>query len=125
MGRLLVTGSRDWDEPKVIEQALLKAWRRFISDGRTVLVSGHCPTGADWIAEQVAGHFNWEIELHPADWHRYGKAAGFRRNAEMIDLGADLVLAFIRNDSHGATNTLDLAIASKMPTIVWRVNENG
>jgi hypothetical protein len=38
----------------------------------------------------------YQIEAHPADWHRYGRAAGHRRNAEMITLGADGCVAFIR-----------------------------
>lgn len=48
------------------------------------LVSGHCPTGADRIAENIARGWDWTVELHAADWNRHGKRAGFLRNAEMV-----------------------------------------
>jgi hypothetical protein len=46
----------------------------------------------------------YQIEAHPADWHRNGRAAGYRRNAEMIALGADWCAAFIRGRSPGSTS---------------------
>lgn len=106
--RVLVTGSRDWKDSDVIESDLRNLT---IDNGREnlTLVSGACPTGADYIAEVIAKHLGWRIERHPADWDKYGKRAGFLRNKEMVDLGAEVCLAYIRNDSKGATMTKKLA----------------
>jgi len=104
--RILVTGSRDWtDEERIrrILQGLPPGW------SRVTLVSGNCPTGADWFCEQIALEMCWVLELHPADWNQFGKRAGFIRNAEMVASGADVCIAFIRNNSKGATMTLELA----------------
>ena len=86
--------------------------------GGVLLVHGACPRGAEAIAAFYATHTpGYQIEAHPADWHRYGRAAGHRRNAEMITLGADGCVAFIRAASPGSTATVRLAKAAGIP--IW------
>jgi hypothetical protein len=120
--RVLITGSRDWDDIPTCINALAQAMVYFDEEPFT-LVSGACPTGADRICEELWEGIG-EIERHHADWVRYarpdGKAnpAGFIRNAEMVKLGADLCLAFIKNDSKGAMHTVNLAEKSGIKT--WR-----
>lgn len=110
--RLLITGSQLWFEWRIIYHALDKARRR----GFRVLVSGNCPRGADAMAECTWEYFGLTVERHPADWKTYGKPAGFRRNAEMVQLGAGWCLAFILNESKGSTHTANLAEEAKIPT---------
>src|SRR4051812_28874215 len=79
-----------------------------------VLVHGACPKGADkyaeqWAQDMISHGFTIDIERHPADWERFKGAAGYRRNAEMVKRGADICLAFIHNNSNGASRTLELA----------------
>jgi hypothetical protein len=83
-----------------------------------LLVHGACPRGADAIAAAYADRTpGYRTEEHPTDWHRYGRAAGYRLNAEMIALGADGCAAFIRGGSPGSTSTVRLASAAGIP--VW------
>lgn len=104
--RILITGSRDWDDRDRLWGALNEA----ASEHGVTLVSGACPSGADLMAEEWAEcQPDVTIERHPAEWDKYGKSAGFRRNAEMVNLGADICLAFVRNGSRGATHTANLA----------------
>ncbi|MFI5877567.1 SLOG family protein [Streptomyces sp. NPDC051445] len=84
------------------------------------LVHGACPKGADAIAHHFGLVVGIEIEAHPADWDSWGKSAGFRRNADMVNLGADLCLAFIRGGSRGASMTAGLARDVQIPTEVFR-----
>lgn len=116
--RILITGSRDWDDYHRIGSEIVRAMEELApiqpgqydrNDGDWTIVHGACPRGADYLADQWALGANYNIERHPADWNKYGKAAGFRRNAEMVSLGADVCLAFIRNKSKGASHTADLA----------------
>lgn len=121
--RVLITGSRTWADIDVVRDALVHA--RWDAGGPMVVVHGACRSGADAIASWwVRGHQRHgnplEIteEPHPADW-RYGKAAGPRRNAEMVALGAQLCLAFIRNSSRGATDCARRAEKAGIPVRRW------
>jgi hypothetical protein len=113
--RVLVTGSRDWSDQGVIHD-VMDAIRQAHRGRDLVLVSGNCPTGADAHAEGWGEIQDWAVELHPADWATHGKAAGPRRNAEMVALGADVCIAFIRNNSRGASMTAALADQAGIPT---------
>jgi hypothetical protein len=108
--RILVTGSRTWADVGVIREALARHFRP-----AAVLVSGGCPRGADAIAEHIWRGWGGQVERHPAEWDRYGKSAGFRRNAELVELGAAVCLAFIRASSRGASHTAQLAEAAGIP----------
>lgn len=113
--RVLITGSRDWTDAEVIAAALWAA-ATDLPAYTVTLISGACPTGADRIAEDYARDvLGWTVERHPADWEHLGKRAGFVRNDEMVRAGADVCLAFIKNDSRGATMTVDLAEAAGIP----------
>lgn len=116
--RILITGSRTWQNASTINFAL----ERETGDEWTdyVLVSGNCPLGADRMAEDAARSLGIEVELHPADWNTHGKRAGFLRNAEMVKLGADVCLAFIRDDSKGATMTANLAEKAGIALSIYR-----
>jgi hypothetical protein len=119
--RILVTGSRTWVHPAHIRRALNDLASEHGHD-RLVVVHGACPRGADLLASRWAAehqHLGVREERHPADWDRYGKAAGFRRNAEMVAAGAHVVLAFIRAGSAGASHTADLAEKAGIPTRRW------
>jgi hypothetical protein len=114
--RLLVTGSRTWHDIPAIEWALAVILDRH-PEG-VLLVHGACFCGADAIAAAYAARSpGYQVEAHPADWRRYGRAAGYRRNAEMIALGADGCAAFIRGGSQGSTGTVRLVRAAGIP--VW------
>lgn len=109
MKRILITGSRTWTDWAFINRRLDQAWAALGGDPQTVLVSGNCPRGADAMAEEWAELRGIQVERHPADWNKYGKRAGFMRNAEMVDLGADICIAFIKDKSKGATMCASLA----------------
>jgi hypothetical protein len=117
--RVLITGSRDWNDELTIESALAMAVYQKVP---ATIVHGACPTGADAIASQwTRAHrvIGLTEEMHPAHWRWHGRAAGPRRNAEMVNLGADICLAFIRNGSRGASHTAGLAEQAGIPTRRW------
>ncbi|MFB7599145.1 SLOG family protein [Streptomyces sp. NPDC056160] len=84
---VLVTGSRSWNDEQSMRTAFNGAWRDWGAENvtRPVLISGHCPDGADAMAERLWRAAGFEIRTFPAAWSAHGKQAGFQRNQEMVD----------------------------------------
>ena len=62
--------------------------------------------GERWAKEH--GHC---IDRFPADWERYGRSAGFKRNQQMVDtlLAGDCVVALWDGQSRGTMHTVTMA----------------
>jgi len=118
--KVLVTGSRDWPYPESVYAALFKQYNVY---DKFILIHGDCPNGADAIAKQwILDNPTIAVEdPHPADWERFGKSAGFKRNAEMILCQPDVVLGFRMNMSKGTSHTLGLAQDAKIPSLTYDV----
>lgn len=101
--RVIVTGSRDWKDMYAVYDALGELLK---PGGELTVVHGDCPTGADRFASLWCKGKPVTEERHPAQWDRFGRSAGVRRNAEMVALGADLVLAFPLPQGSGTQNCM-------------------
>ena len=109
--RIIVCGGRDYGNRTAISRVLLALDHRVVT-----IVHGDCPTGADAIADELAGDYGWgpfDIVPFPADWKTHGKAAGPIRNQQMLDAGADLVIAF-----GGGKGTADMVERARKAVIV-------
>ena len=102
--RLLVCGSRTWAARDRL-RAVVDGVARQVED--LVLIEGGA-SGADRLAGELARERGWQHEAYPADWQRYGRAAGPRRNARMLRHGRpEPVLAFT-DDLDGSRGTADM-----------------
>ena len=122
--RILVTGSRDWTDWATIRHAIFNTWEKAGRPKDTILVSGACPTGADAYAETCGDAFGFTVERHEADWAQYHKSAGPLRNQLMVDLGADICLAFPREGSRGTADCMKKAEKAKIPVQVYKEYED-
>lgn len=110
MPKIMITGSRDWEDVPVIRQALYNAFVELGADNETVLLSGHCSSGADLFAETIWNdEMGLPVELFPADWESFGNYAGPKRNQQMVDEKPDIVLAFPKGKSVGTRGTIRMA----------------
>jgi alkylated DNA nucleotide flippase Atl1 len=112
--RVLITGSREWDDRETI-YTILKA----LPPG-SVIVHGDAD-GADSIAAVLGESMGHMPEPHPVSketWKRVGPAAGPLRNQRMVDLGADLCLAFPRSGSRGTWDTIRRARKAKIKHVI-------
>lgn len=117
--KVLVTGDRFWDDPDPIEDAL-----QYLGPFVTV-IHGNCK-GADKLAEKAAANLHLPVIACPADWKRFGRGAGPKRNAYMIDnLQPDLVLAFHPDleSSKGTKDCVDKALYAEIPVVYIRGRE--
>lgn len=122
MKRIIVTGSRDWDLPLVIQETLdyIRLWQ-----GDFLLVHGGCPTGADDMAENWASDRGINTEIHRAAWARLGKAAGPLRNSEMVNLGANYCVGFPHPDKPSYGTRDCMTKAKKRGIQTWVIGPDG
>lgn len=135
--RVLITGSRNWNRPDVIWSCLDILARELAEAGETELlvvhgaafpkrrdpVTGLFPLeSADYLADMWCRRggrpLPIHVERHPANWRAHRKRAGLLRNQKMVQLGADVVLAFHRDGSPGTAQCVELAERAEIPVQV-------
>jgi hypothetical protein len=85
--RVLVCGGRNYTNAVRVHQTM-----QAVPADATIIVGG--ARGADSLAEVSALALGMAVEVYYANWEKYGKSAGVRRNQEMLNSGADYVIAF-------------------------------
>lgn len=113
MTKVIVCGDRNWTAAGIIDRELEAL---ALEIPKLTIVEG-CARGADTMAESWAYWYEVPIIHHPADWDRYGKAAGSIRNREMLNEGPVLVVAFHKNlnKSRGTRHMVEIARAAGVP----------
>lgn len=120
--KVLVCGGRDYNDYDRMRSVLDSICDEFglWDEGRLVpkditIIHGGA-RGADRLADQWAVT-NWvPIKEYKADWAKYGKSAGHRRNQEMLDKAKpDLVIAF-----PGGRGTADMVRRAKQAGVEVR-----
>jgi hypothetical protein len=132
--RVIVTGSRRWDDAARIEH-VLKGIRDQDYFADAVLVHG-AARGVDQMAAAAWISLGGTALPFRAKWAqcgrecppnhqrarnggRYCPTAGHRRNARMVDGGADLVLAFSRDQSAGCADCVRRAQGAGIPVLFF------
>lgn len=122
--RVLVCGSRWYNDYFAVRDILDKLHEEH---NITEIIHG-AARGADTCAAEWAMNRSTSIgeamgiRAFPADWEKYGKAAGPIRNKQMLDEGKpDLVIAFLAKDSRGTKNMVDQANAAGVPVKIVEI----
>ena len=76
-----IIGSRRRDSQKDFE-LVEKAFLTIYEEGDTIC-SGLCSRGADRFAVILANKYKTPVIWYPAEWDKYGKSAGFKRNTDI------------------------------------------
>ena len=111
--RVLICGDREWEDEARIE-SILKYMQLVYKD---ITVIHGAARGADRLGGIVAKRLGLSVEEYPAEWDKYGRAAGPIRNQQMIDTKPDLVLAF-HSDIENSKGTKDCIGRAKKQNIM-------
>ena len=110
--KIIIAGSRNFTN----YQMLKTICNQILQDqNNIIIVSGGHYKGADKLGEQYAIEKKIKIIKFPADWMKYGKAAGPKRNKQMA-IYADALIAFWDGKSIGTKNMIQQAKHNQLET---------
>lgn len=111
--KILICGSRNFTDTGPIAEVIDKL------PTETKVIVGDA-TGADNIAQYLA-HQRGDliVEIFFADWDKFGKSAGPKRNIEMLEQKPDRVYAFPIGDSVGTWHTIREAEKRNIPVSIY------
>jgi len=119
--RILICGDRNWSDQQMIIETLSQLGRVCIIE---CVIEGEA-RGADTMARIAAETLGIYVLKFPANWGKYGRAAGPIRNQQMLDEGKPtLVLAFHNDIEHsrGTKNMVEKALKANIHVEV--INEH-
>ena len=104
--KIIIAGSRDFNDYKLLKY---KLDRLLINKSFVHIISGTA-RGADQLGERYAAEHDLIVEYYPAEWDKFGKSAGYRRNEEMAK-DADALVAFNKHPdgTKGTNHMINLA----------------
>ena len=109
--RVIIAGSRTCEDYDLLKEVIKESGFDI-----TTVVSG-AARGVDAMGEMYANEYNIPIARYPADWNKYGKSAGHRRNKVMAE-NADALIAIHQNKSRGTANMIEEATNLKLKVFV-------
>lgn len=113
--KLIIAGSRNFEDYE-----LLKARVEALPFKVTQVISGNA-RGADQMGEWWAQQNEIELRVYPANWSKYGRAAGHIRNQEMARVG-DVLIAFWDGKSKGTESMINYALDKGLEVVVEYIN---
>ena len=123
---LLIAGSRNFNDYnklcEITDKLLVNHYGKHI-----IIVSGGA-RGADALAERYADERGYIKHIMPADWNRYGKSAGYRRNEDMhmyiAPSASKGCLCFWDGESKGTAHNFELAKQYNNPIRIYNYVTN-
>lgn len=102
--RLLVCGDRNYTDWQRIQKEIKKLAD---TEGVEVIIQGGA-SGADHAAALAAKFFKIPCEEYPAQWRKFGRAAGPIRNAQMLSEGNPSLIYAFHDWLEGSKGTKDM-----------------
>lgn len=102
--QIIVAGSRGFNDYEYLKSCLNKV----IGDKFDIEIVSGMARGADLLGIKYANELGYPVKEFPAQWDKYGKSAGYKRNEEMAKY-ADTCVCFWDGFSKGTKHMIDLS----------------
>lgn len=105
--KVVVAGCRDYNNYTEAKQYIDFCISKIRKEFTLIFISGGC-RGSDLLGERYASENHFKIERYPANWEKYGRSAGPKRNKLMVD-NSDYIIAFWDYRSRGTKSLIEYA----------------
>lgn len=117
--RVVIAGCRSYNNYREAKEYIDFCISNIRKENRIVILSG-CASGADALGERYAKENGFKAEKYPADWKKYGRSAGPRRNKQMAEI-SDYVICFWDGKSSGTKSMIEYALLYKKPLKIKKI----
>lgn len=107
MIKLIIAGGRTFNDYELLEKEASAYVSELQKLDEIQIVSGGAK-GVDTLGERFAQERILDLKIFEADWSKFGRSAGPKRNAEMADYATHL-LSFWDGESKGTKSMINLA----------------
>lgn len=114
MKAVLIAGSRGFTDRSRLFKVMDSLLSRWLGQGETITIISGGARGADALGEAYARERGFNCTVVPAEWNKYGRSAGYRRNQVMAAM-ADALVAFWDGSSPGTRHMIGLARERGLP----------
>lgn len=117
--RVVIAGSRNFNDYEMFANIVGEFLKPIREEYELIILSGHC-LGTDLMGERYAKENGFEVEIYPAEWKKYGRSAGPKRNKQMADV-ADLAIAFPSVNGKGTQSMIKYAKQKGIPIKIYQI----
>jgi len=114
---IAIVGSRSFNDRELAFHVLDK----YVGNRGHSIVTGGA-RGADALAEEWARNRGIPVQVLPAEWEKYGRSAGSRRNTEIVRLCQGMI-AFWDGKSPGTRDSIRKAQGQGKKIVVVRITQ--
>ena len=113
MFKVIIAGGRDFAHYDFLRSGADQLLA--LKDHNIIEIVSGTAKGADQLGEQYARENGFALTRMPAQWDKFGKSAGYKRNVQMAEY-ADALIACWDGKSRGTMHMINIATERKLPT---------
>lgn len=123
MFKVIIAGSREFDNYDMLKEKCDKILSRKVNEGEEIVIVSGTARGADTLGEKYAEERGYKIERYPANWDKYGKRAGYLRNKKMAEV-SNACIVFLSSKAENKGSKMMISIATEEKLLIRVIKES-